>query len=51
MAGAEGLEPSARGFGDTVSFRKSFYSFRPVWQFVDNSDFNSVPFDDLLMIL
>ena len=24
LAGAEGLEPSARGFGDTVSFRKSF---------------------------
>ena len=51
MAGAEGIEPSARGFGVDVEkalHRSAFRSFQPL---ADFRRFVSLPFDAFLMLL
>ena len=50
MAGAEGIEPSARGFGVDVGntlHRKAFRTFQPLASF---RLFASLPFDAFLML-
>ena len=51
LAGAEGLEPSARGFGVDVRHSKSPLVHGIYWAFCASSQQNPVPFDAILMLL